>query len=83
MTSESFGEFAPASLLSNLRLDGSEPRLRLVAPGHGGELAEVLRDYAVYARIDPNDAVVALALAESVEALVRPQAEGRPARRAL
>src|SRR6476646_9277369 len=70
VTGESFRDFAPASLLNCLRVETMGKRARLVAPGHGGELVEVLRDYAVYAQIDPDDAVVALALAEGVEALI-------------
>src|SRR5256885_1526139 len=42
-----------------------------------GELLEVLRYYAVYARIDPDDAFVALALAERVEGRVQPRAESQ------
>lgn len=77
LTSESFRDFAPASLLGNLRLEGSGRWQRLVVPSHAGELDEVLRDYAVFARIDPDDAIVAIALAERVGVRVRPGAEGR------
>ena len=77
MTSEAFRDFAPASLLSNMRLEAVGTRAQLTALGHGGELVEVLRDYAVYARIDPDDAIVALALAEAVEALGPAPRRGR------
>jgi len=64
--SDAFTSFAPSPLLKGIKLTNgsSEPRW-LAAPGRGRELLEVLRDFATQA--NPNEAVVALALAERIE----------------
>jgi hypothetical protein len=64
--SDAFTSFAPTSLLRRIKLtNGSSDPRWLAAPGRGRELLEVLRDFAIQAK--PNEAVVALALAERIE----------------
>jgi hypothetical protein len=71
--SEAFQGFAPPSLLEGLELQGSDPGPpdRLAAPHHGRELVKVLKDFAAAPGADPNEAVVAVALAERAESVLR------------
>ena len=71
ITGEPFREFAPESLTANLRLErGTSGTYSLMAPRHGRELADVLRAYAAAHDTEPNEGIVALALAQAVEEII-------------